>query len=233
MPATTDKKWKIAIIILSILVAIEGIALFFVGCQGSTVVDEAVLYADAIRKTVEIRCTNDGANYSYATGAVVSSDGKILTNKHVVVYGQTEFSTVQVRFYDKEDYEDARIVKVSANSDLALLSVDRECSGVFEVGGGVQGGQKVYTIGNPNGFGLSFSGGHVSSPKRLVSYEGNIIQAVQTSIVINEGNSGGPLFDDTGKLIGVVSFRLRDNQGEVIQGVSFALHIDTVNAFLS
>lgn len=95
-------------------------------------------------------------------------------------------------------------------------------------------GQSIYTIGNPNGFGLSFTAGVISSSSRLViSNDGSEIEAMQTSFVINEGNSGGPVFDKNGNLLGIISFRLRDKNGEIIQGVSFAIPNIPIKIFLS
>lgn len=196
-------------------------------------INEKTLYDSALEKTVEIRCTNDGVNYGYATGAVIAKDGTILTNKHVVMSNGDYFNLIQVRFYDDINFQDARIVKVSESNDLALISIDENTSSYFKLGTSVEGGEKIYTIGNPNGFGLSFNSGYISSPQRIVLYENIPINAIQTSIVINEGNSGGPLFNQKGELIGVISFRLRDSGGEVIQAVSFALHLETIKSFLT
>ena len=63
-------------------------------------------------------------------------------------------------------------------------------------------------------------------------YNGKEIKTTQTSIIINEGNSGGPLFNADGELIGLITFRLRNGSGEIIQGVSFALHYSVLKDFL-
>lgn len=74
--------------------------------------------------------------------------------------------------------------------------------------------------------------GVISSNKRNVIYNDKTINAIQTSLVINEGNSGGPVFNKNGELLGIISFRLKDKYGEVIQGVSFALPSSTLKTFL-
>lgn len=225
------KKIKWLIIISVIIFIFDNILLCML--YFNQPVNEKTLYNNALEKTVEIRCTNDGVNYGYATGAVIAKNGTILTNKHVVMANEDYFDLIQVRFYNDSDFQDAHIVKVSESNDLALISIDKNVSSYFKLGKSVQGGEKIYTIGNPNGFGLSFSGGYISSPQRIVLYENTKINAIQTSIVINEGNSGGPLFNQKGELIGLISFRLRDSGGEVIQAVSFALHLDVIKNFLA
>ena len=97
----------------------------------------------------------------------------------------------------------------------------------------ISDGQPIFTIGNPNGFGLSFTSGVISSKLKKVVYDSKTIEAIQTSLVINEGNSGGPVFNKFGQLVGLISFRLKDKQGDVIQGVSFAIPVLKISEFLS
>ena len=203
---------------LSIICFLVGMTLFlgivFSSCAStSTVFDIENLYSDTIKETVEIRCydTEDN-NIGYATGCVISKDGQILTNKHVIMSNDNIFQHIEVRFYDNNNFMPASILKVSETEDLALIKIEQGT--------------------NPNGFGLSFAEGTVSSPLRYVRYNGKEIKTTQTSIIINEGNSGGPLFNADGELIGLITFRLRNGSGEIIQGVSFALHYSVLKDFL-
>lgn len=202
----------------------------FAGC-GKTA-DTKELYLDAIRKTVEIRCYNSNDKTGYATGCIISGDGKILTNKHVIMTDGEPFATIEVRPYDSEEYIEAEILEISDKEDLALIKIVKETKYFFSLGDSVGGGESVYTIGNPNGFGLSFSEGKVASPLRFVDYNNVQIKTIQTSIIINEGNSGGALFNEKCELIGLISFRLRNSAGEVIQGVSFAIHYSVLAEFI-
>ena len=118
------------------------------------------------------------------------------------------------------------------DDDLAIIKIDKTNTSYFKLKENVANGETIYTIGNPNGFGLSFTSGVISSSKRNVIYNDKTIKAIQTSLVINEGNSGGPVFDKNGDLLGIISFRLKDKYGEVIQGVSFALPSSTIKTFL-
>lgn len=213
-------------------IAFVCILVIFIGgcCQKSF--DTKDIYQFAIQRTVEIRSYNEFDNIGYATGCIISDDGKILTNKHVVNLKGSNFKNVEIRFYNSEEFIPATIVSVSTTDDLAVIKIEQQTEHFFQIGKSVVGGENVYTIGNPNGFGLSFSEGKVSSPLRKMQNNGNIVDTIQTSIVINEGNSGGALINDQCELIGLMSFRLRNNGGEVIQGVSFAVHYSVINSFI-
>lgn len=192
------------------------------------------IYSKSISKVVEIRTTEDGVIYSYATGFFVNKNGTILTNKHVVYNNDTgkEYSTIEIRLASSNNWQHVEIEKISENSDLALIKSDEQEVSYFKFERKVKNGESIYTIGNPNGFGLSYTSGIVSSSVKNVIYNENNIKAIQTSFVINEGNSGGPVFNKNGKVIGIISFRLKDKQGNVIQGISFALPYETIKTFL-
>jgi len=166
---------------------------FLSACSSEKATDTVKIYNEAIKKTVEIRCSNSENKVGYATGCVVSNDGQILTNKHVVFSKDVLFEKIEVRFYNSDNYILATLVKISETDDLALLKIDNETKDYFSLGHVIYGGERVYTVGNPNGYGLSFSEGVVSSPLRYVKYEDDEMKTTQTSITINEGNSGGPL----------------------------------------
>lgn len=193
------------------------------------------VFNENINKTVEIRVSMDGENWGYGTGCFIDRNGTILTNKHMV-YSEanaSNYEKVQVRLPTEDDFIDAEIKKISENDDLATISIARENTPYFELANKISDGQEIYTIGNPSGFGLSFAKGNVSSKLRNVQYNDKNILAMQTSLVINEGNSGGPVFDKAGKLVGLVSFRLKDSSGNVIQGVSFAVPATQIQTFLT
>lgn len=190
-----------------ILLIFGFIVVYLSSCNKSKgFINTTELYSEAIKKTVEIRCSSEGTNYGYAAGCVVSNDGNILTNKHVVMHNGQLFEKVEVRMYDEAEFHHAKIIKVSDTEDLALININTSTANAFIIGDTVSGGENVYTIGNPNGFGLSFSEGKVSSPLRFVEYNGSQLKTIQTSIVINEGNSGGALFNEKCELIGLISF---------------------------
>lgn len=176
----------------------------------------------------------DETNWGYGTGFFLNDDGLILTNKHMVfneALGQN-YQFIKVRKGSETDYVDAEIVSISPDCDLATIKCNKK-SNYFNTIGEATVGETVFTIGNPNGFGLSFTKGNVSSNTRNVIYNEKTIKALQTSFVINEGNSGGPVFNKDGKLVGIISFRLKDKNGDVIQGVSFAIPSEQIKQFLN
>lgn len=196
--------------------------------------DTVSIFNKNILKVVEIKTSNDEDSWGYATGVFVASDGTILTNKHVVNNSLTgsNYKYVKVRVSTENEWIDAEIIKVGYDVDLATIKINRKNTKYFKIHSKILDGETIYTIGNPNGFGLSFTSGVISSSLKNVIYNGNNIKAVQTNFVINEGNSGGPVFNKSGKLIGIISFRLRDKSNEVIQGVSFAIPSYLIKNFL-
>ncbi|MDR2091638.1 MAG: S1C family serine protease [Clostridiales bacterium] len=190
---------------------------------------------------VEIKiCDENQVAVGNATGVVIGKDGLILTNRHVVRYYDYEASAyamrnnISVRFYNETEYMTADIVYCAVDSDLALLKIDKSTRNYFKIGKAdkLKYGDEVHTIGNGNGFGLAYAKGYVASPLVNVVYDETSVEAIQLSLNINEGNSGGPLINEKGQLIGITTFRLRDNRGDIIYGTCFALPVKTINAFL-
>lgn len=193
------------------------------------------IFEENIPKVVEIKVTDDESTWGYATGFFVDNDGTILTNRHVVLNSKTNeyYKQIWVATAFDEDFVEAKVIKVSETDDLALIKVDYEKTQHFKFATSVLNGETIYTIGNPSGFGLSFTQGVVSSNSRNVVHDGKTINCIQASFVINEGNSGGPVFNAWGELVGIVSFRLKDNKNEVIQGCTFVIPTETIKDFIS
>ncbi len=192
------------------------------------------IYDKNIMKVVEIKISDDETTWGYATGCFVDNKGLILTNKHVVYNNTTmqNYTIIQARLADSEEWISATVIKVSDTDDLALIKIEKQNTSYFKIKKDVKNGEEIYTIGNPNGFGLSFTTGVVSSNYRKILYNGQTINTIQTSLVINEGNSGGPVFSNDGKLVGLVSFRLKDRNSDIIQGVSFAIPASEIKDFI-
>lgn len=161
------------------------------------------------------------------SGAVIRSDGYIVTNDHVVGNAQK----VEVTFSDRSSLP-AKIVGTDPDNDIAVLKVeakDRKFSAIdFGNPDTMVVGQKVLAIGNPFGLGGSLSVGVVSSVGRDIrSPTGHLIKdIIQTDAAINPGNSGGPLLDSVGKLIGINAQIVSRSGGS--EGIGFAISIRTV-----
>lgn len=159
---------------------------------------------------------------SYGTGFVTSSDGYVITNHHVVAGADK----VIVRFSDRRELE-ARIVGSDPLSDIAVLKVEATGLPAVRIGDArsLKPGQWVVAIGSPFGFDYSVTAGIVSGVnRRSMDPSQQYVPFIQTDVAINRGNSGGPLLNVRGEVVGVNS-QIFSNTGGFI-GVSFAIPVD-------
>jgi len=167
------------------------------------------------------------------SGFVVSADGLIVTNQHVVD-GAAE---VAVKIGTDGEQLPAEIVGVDASQDLALLDVDADGLPALELGDadGVEVGDATYAIGNPYGLDHTLTTGVVSALDRdLQAPNGaTIAGGIQTDAALNPGNSGGPLLDGGGEVIGVNAQIATGGSGQNGNvGIGFAIPADTVEQFV-
>jgi S1-C subfamily serine protease len=166
------------------------------------------------------------------SGFVWDTDGRIVTNYHVVQAAVQNRLNLRVVLADRTAH-DAKIVGLAPDYDLAVLqittAVDRLKPIKIGSSSDLQVGQKAYAIGNPFGLSLTMTKGIVSALDREIESPGErpIVGAIQTDAPINPGNSGGPLLDKDGRLIGVNTSIATPSGGNV--GIGFAVPVDTVN----
>ncbi len=155
------------------------------------------------------------------SGIILSRDGYILTNYHLV----KEPAQIRVRLSDRRELE-ARYVGGDALSDLALLKVDASQLPVVRLGHSnkLKVGEWVLAIGSPFGFEHSATAGIVSAKGRNLSSD-HYVSFIQTDVATNPGNSGGPLFNLDGEVVGINSQIYSRTGG--FMGLSFAIPIDT------
>lgn len=158
---------------------------------------------------------------SLGTGFIISSDGYILTNHHVI----DGADSVRVRLADRRELT-AKIVGSDPQSDVALLKVEGKGLPVMRIGDSstLKPGQWVVAIGSPFGLDHSVTAGIVSALGRSNGPEQRYVPFIQTDVAINRGNSGGPLLDTRGQVVGINS-QIFSNSGGY-QGISFAIPID-------
>jgi len=159
---------------------------------------------------------------SMGTGFVISADGYVLTNHHVVEGADT----VRVRLTDRREFT-AKVVGSDQQSDVALLKIDATGLPFLRVGDSraLKPGQWVVAIGSPFGLDQSVTAGVVSAVGRSNPYANQqYVPFIQTDVAINRGNSGGPLLDTRGQVVGINS-QIFSNSGGYM-GVSFAIPID-------
>ncbi|MGH2922510.1 MAG: S1C family serine protease [Solirubrobacterales bacterium] len=167
-----------------------------------------------------------GQGTATGSGFVIDDDGHILTNAHVVE-GATE---IEVQAGDEGDVHSAEVVGMDPSSDVALLKVE-ETDGLtpLELGDSskVQVGDAVVAIGNPFGLDRTVTTGIVSAKQRLIRAPNgfSISDVIQTDAAVNPGNSGGPLLDSAGRVIGINSQIATSGGGN--EGVAFAVPIET------
>lgn len=166
------------------------------------------------------------AGYAWGTGVVLSEDGLILTNTHVI----NGCDSATVTLYDDSKYE-ARIVGADYISDIAVLKIEAKALTPAEFGesSSLEVGEKVAAIGNPLGesFRLTLTDGIISAIERGIQYNGHSMSLIQTNTAINEGNSGGALFNMYGQVIGITNMKMMGNYSS-IEGIGFAIPAGTV-----
>lgn len=190
------------------------------------------VYAKCIPSVVSLTVTlSDG--YSTGTGIVLSTSGYILTNEHVISGG----SSASVLTWDDQNY-DARLVGYDVQTDLAVLKID--AMGLQAASFGDSGllavGQSVLAIGDPLGPDLrgTLTEGIISALDRSVTTDGVTMTLLQTTAPLNSGNSGGPLINTCGLVVGVNNMKMStdptDPYTAPAEGLGFAIPSRTVKA---
>jgi serine protease Do len=159
--------------------------------------------------------------HGIGSGFIISPDGTILTNAHVV----QNASEVTVKLTDRREFK-ATVVGVDAQTDIAVLKIDAENLPSVKLGDpkNLDVGEWVVAIGSPYGFENSVTSGIVSAKSRSLP-DGTYVPFIQTDVAVNPGNSGGPLFNLEGEVVGINSQIYSRSGG--YQGLSFAIPIDT------
>jgi serine protease Do len=155
------------------------------------------------------------------SGFIVSPDGYILTNAHVVEGAQH----VNIRLTDRREYR-AKVVGMDKQTDVAVLKIDAKDLPTVRLGRSADAnvGEWVVAIGSPFGFENSVTAGIVSAKGRSLP-DSSYVPFLQTDVAVNPGNSGGPLFNLAGEVVGINSQIYSRSGG--FQGISFAIPIET------
>ena len=157
------------------------------------------------------------------SGFIVTSDGYILTNAHVV----RGASDVVVRLVDRHEYT-AKVIGQDTRTDVAVIKIDAKNLPTVKIGdpSKLKPGQWVIAIGSPFGFDNSVTAGIVSATARTLP-DDRYVPFIQTDVPVNPGNSGGPLFNMDGEVVGINSQIYSQTGGYM--GLSFAIPIDVAN----
>lgn len=204
-------------------------------------------YTKAIDKAyntvVEINCTvvSQTSNYFFfgnqeqygtasGSGVIISEDGYIVTNNHVVedVAGE---DAVKVKLYNDEIY-DAKIIGTDSRTDLAVLKINAKGLPYsnFVDSSTLVMGEDVIVIGNPLGLGICCSNGIVSALEKEIYINNVYLTVIQTNAAVNAGNSGGGLFDLNGNIVGIVNAKSSSSTltEASVEGMGYAIPSNTV-----
>jgi S1-C subfamily serine protease len=191
-------------------------------------VDFTPIIPRATKAVVTIGRKGTGYFTTKGSGVFINSNGYLVTNYHVV----DDLGVVDVKTYDQVDYR-ASIVGKDEVWDIAVLKISAEKKNFtyLEWGdsGKVVAGDHVIAIGNPVGFESTVTEGIISNTRRLIDGE-NSIYYLQSDVAINSGNSGGPLIDSDGKIIGIATLKVGSAGFE---GLSFALRSNDVQTIVA
>ena len=189
------------------------------------------IYADTIDSVVSISCTFPGGSTT-GTGVILSDDGYIVTNCHVV----DDALSVSIDLTDGRTFP-AELIGSDAVSDLAVLHIqaDNLIAATFGDSGSLQVGDSVSAIGDPLGRSLrgTFTDGIVSAINRDVTVGGRTMTLIQTNVALNSGNSGGPLINCFGQVVGINTLKIGnfvDIAG--VEGIGFAIPSSTVKVIV-
>lgn len=181
--------------------------------------DSVVEISTEYRQVSAFSLVTEGAG----SGVVLTSDGYIVTNNHVI----DGADTINVTLTDGTMYS-AELVGTDEDTDLAVLKIDAKglTPATFADSDKIKVGQLAVAIGNPLGeLGGTVTEGIISATEREVTIENQTMTLLQTSAAVNSGNSGGGLFDSNGNLVGVVNAK---SSGSGIEGLAFAIPSNTV-----
>ncbi len=167
------------------------------------------------------------------SGVIISKDGYILTNNHVVNTSSTtsyfqvsQASKVTVKLYNDETEYEAKIIGTDESTDLAVIKIEKDNLPAAELGDSdsVQVGEFSMAVGNPLGMDSTVTAGIISASNRTITSDGKEFKVIQTDAAINSGNSGGALVNSKGEVIGINTLKL---SGTGIEGIGFAIPINS------
>ena len=212
--------------------------------DGHTVLTPEEIYAANLGAAVGVNgdVTTNAWGYTVrnavsGSGFVISSNATssyIVTNYHVI----NNVQDIKVFFANGDSY-DATLVGGEEDNDIAVLRIEVGNLQTVTLGDSdaLNVGENVYAIGNPLGeLTFTFTGGYVSAKDRSVTMsDGTVMNMLQTDTAINNGNSGGPLFNEYGQVIGIVSAKLSSSSSSEasVEGLGFAIPINDVRDMIT
>ena len=184
------------------------------------------IYQKVNPSTVTVLTGMDDGSAMVGTGVIFTEDGYVLTNAHVIAGG----SECYVVLDTGEDYR-ARLLGLDEEKDLAVIKIDASGLPAAEFGDSdaLSVGDPVYAIGNPLGVELrgTLTDGIVSAINRDVAVDGVTMTLIQTNAALNNGNSGGPLINVYGQVVGINTMKMGSSSTTSVEGLGFAIPISS------
>ncbi len=227
-----------------IIIAIVGLLVSFLIPMIQKIVSPpspTAIFYNSTESVVELKAYKESVGESFGSAVCINNSGVFVTNAHVVTYQrlgqQNLFEEYSIRFADEENYHSVELVKYDVSKDIAVLRVIDTSLKIKAIDFGdsnnIDFGDKVYAIGNGSNYGLAITQGIISIPKVNIEYEDSTREVIQADITISAGNSGGALLNERGQLIGITTFRTKDNAGNVIYGLVYSIPINIVMNYVN
>ena len=205
----------------------DGTALNISTTPGSGILNYQQIYKKCAPSIVSIY-SEVGGGSSSGTGIIISESGYIVTNQHVVSAAKSITITLE---NGKNHF--ATVVGEDDQTDIAVLKISTQglTSAEFSDSQNVEVGDAVVAIGNPLNQTLTMTNGIISAVNRNISYNGTMMTLLQTNAALNSGNSGGPLINTYGQIVGVTNMKMTSSYSS-IEGIGFAIPISTVKVIV-
>lgn len=209
--------------------AADGVSMTLTSSDGMEKLTLGELYDQCVDSTVGVAAKAEGQNgYYWGTGIIMTEDGYILTNAHIIAGTDSVYVTTS----DDKQYE-ALLVGEDSRSDIAVLKIkaSRLHAASFGRSDELTVGDEVAAIGNPlgNQFSGTMTNGIVSAIDRDMMVDSHMMTLIQTNTALNEGNSGGPLLNMYGQVVGVTNMKMvAAFSRTTIEGIGFAIPTSVV-----
>jgi len=225
------KKLSIILSIISLITSI--ITLTFILINNSKSAEK--IFNKSLNSVVELKATT--ADLESFGSAVILSNNELVTNFHVISFTSQSITyihtTIEIRFSNSNDYQEVTLKHYDSKLDLALLELTSSSGVPFKTNSlKIETGQQVYLLGNANNLGISITSGIISKNEVEISFNENTNRYIQIDATSTNGISGGALLNNSGKIIGIITLRLLDNEGIPIYGYVYAIPVDLVLEFM-
>ena len=227
-------------VVLSLILSVVALVLNFISFDDEKSASE--IYQECLENVVELKAETESYGESYGTAEIITSDGIMVTNAHVVTYTRVSvvstFEEYSFRFSYEDEYRSAELIKYDSEMDIAVLKItDTTDLNITPIKTGnsdtISAGDRVYAVGNAANYGIGIFEGIISIPLLNIEADGVTRAVIQCDLTIAAGNSGGALLNDKGELIGLTTFRTKDTSGNVIYGIVYSIPINTVLEYVS